>query len=113
MRPPRLMERLGTAAPDAPDAGLLTNPLLVVSPHPDDAALSCGALLDRELPVDIATVFTSAPTPPATTEWDRAAGFADSDEAVAARLAEERAAFADSPHRLHELGELDGQYIST
>lgn len=85
----------------------------MVSPHADDAALSCGALLDRDLPLDVATVFTGAPDPPIVTEWDRAAGFADSDEAMAARMAEERAAFAGSRHRLHELGELDGQYIST
>ena len=107
----RTPEAAGGAARGALD--LWRDPLLVVSPHPDDAALSCAALLDRGRPVDIATVFTGAPTPPVTTEWDRAAGFADSDEAMAARIAEERAAFADSRHRLHELGELDGQYVST
>lgn len=113
VRIPHLTGRGDAAATGGSATDLLTAPLLVVSPHPDDAALSCAALLDRERPVDIATVFTGAPSPPVTTEWDRAAGFADSDEAMAARMAEERAAFADSPHRLHELGELDGQYVST
>jgi LmbE family N-acetylglucosaminyl deacetylase len=43
--------------------------VLVLSPHLDDAVLSCGALLSRlagRLPVTVATVFTEATSPPHT-----------------------------------------------
>lgn len=87
-------------------------PLLIVSPHLDDAALSCGALIARPDPVEILTVFTGRPVPPRVTDWDRACGFSDSDEAIAARLDEERAAFADTPHRLHRLDLLQWRYLT-
>ncbi|MFB6841918.1 PIG-L deacetylase family protein [Streptomyces sp. NPDC056361] len=44
-------------------------PVLVLSPHLDDAALSCGALLGwagRRAPVTVATLFTEAGPPPYT-----------------------------------------------
>lgn len=86
-------------------------PVLLVSPHLDDAALSCAALVARTEPIDVLTVFTGRPVPPRSADWDRACGFADSDEAVSARLDEERAAFADTPHRLVQLDLLEAQYL--
>ena len=44
-------------------------PLVVLSPHLDDAVLSCGALLihaARRIPVTVATLFTEAGPPPYT-----------------------------------------------
>ena len=44
-------------------------PLVVLSPHLDDAVLSCGALLIyacRRTPVTVATLFTEAGSPPYT-----------------------------------------------
>lgn len=87
-----------------------TGPLLVVSPHLDDAALSCGALLDRAEPVEVCDVFTQRPEPEQFTRWDERCGFTGSHAAMAARWAEEQAAFAGSPHHLHRVDLLDGQY---
>ena len=90
--------------------GELLGPLLIVSPHFDDVPFSCWALLDRR---DLATVLhvcTAGPVPPVVAEWDRRSGFADSDAATAARRAEERDAFAGTPHLFREVGLLDGQY---
>ena len=45
------------------------DPILFVSPHLDDAVLSCGALLEAaagHCPVTVATVFTTADVPPHT-----------------------------------------------
>ena len=44
-------------------------PLVVLSPHLDDAALSCGAMMIhacQTIPVTVATLFTEAGPPPYT-----------------------------------------------
>lgn len=84
--------------------------MLLVSPHLDDAALSCGVLLDRGEPLDVLTVFTGVPEHPVETEWDRRSGFSSAAEAMAARLQEDHIAFQGSGHRLHHLGLLDHGY---
>jgi LmbE family N-acetylglucosaminyl deacetylase len=89
-------------------------PLLVVSPHLDDAALSCAVLLERDVPVDVVTVFAGLPDRPRATFWDEICGFADSGESIPARRKEEELAFNGSCHRvshmdLLESGYLDGQ----
>ncbi|MFN2556534.1 MAG: SAM-dependent methyltransferase [Nitriliruptorales bacterium] len=70
---------------------------LVISPHLDDAVLSCWAALSSgdTLAVTVATVFAGVPSAdtPAS-DWDRAGGFADAAAAVTARLAEDEAALA-------------------
>ncbi len=70
--------------------------VLVLSPHLDDAVLSCGALLARlagQQPITVATVFTAAAPPP----WSlparrhlRALGVPDADDCFAQRRAEDR-----------------------
>ncbi|HEX8989688.1 MAG TPA: PIG-L family deacetylase [Rhodocyclaceae bacterium] len=87
--------RLSPSAPAFGDGG----PVLVVSPHLDDAVMSCGCLiatLSRRRAVTVATLFAGRPrgAPPALTEWDRAAGFAPGRDAVGARRGEDRAALA-------------------
>jgi hypothetical protein len=84
--------------------------MLVVSPHLDDAALSCAALLDRGDPVTVLDVFTLVPEPDRSTEWDRRCGFAGAKEAMAAREAEESAAFAGTSHEVLAVDLLEGQY---
>jgi len=91
---------------------LPSGPLLLLSPHLDDAALSCAALIDRVEPVDVLTVFAGSPDPPVQGAWDRRTGFKDSSASLAARLVEERAAFAGTPHRLGTLSLLEMQYLS-
>jgi LmbE family N-acetylglucosaminyl deacetylase len=87
-------------------------PLLVISPHFDDAALSCGALIERVEPVTVLDVFTRRPEPEQRTRWDAGCGFSGSHAAMAARSAEEQAAFAGTPHRVEGADLLDGQYLS-
>lgn len=87
--------------------------LLVISPHFDDAALSCAALLDRGSPVDVFTVFTGGPEPPRQGFWDAECGFADSAEALRIRGAEEQAALALGGHRSTFLGLQEAQYVDT
>lgn len=87
-------------------------PLLVLSPHLDDAALSCAALLARAEPLTVLDVFTQRPEPEQVTDWDRRCGFRGSDDAIAARWAEEQAAFAASPHHFAAVDLLDAQYTS-
>jgi hypothetical protein len=87
-------------------------PLLLISPHLDDAALSCGALLERAEPLTVLDVFTQRPEPEQRTRWDAECGFAGSHAAMAARWAEEKAAFAGTPHRVEGADLLDGQYLS-
>lgn len=85
-------------------------PILIVSPHLDDAALSCGVLLDGRRPAHVLSVFTAAPAQPMCTVWDRLCGFKDSAESIQARLAEDEQAFRGSLHEVTHLGLIDGQY---
>ena len=85
--------------------------LLVVSPHLDDAVLSCWALLARATPADVLTVFAGAPDPPVRKAWDMRMGFGDSAESIRARLAEDAEAFAGTGHRRSHMALLDSQYL--
>jgi LmbE family N-acetylglucosaminyl deacetylase len=90
-----------------------TQALLIVAPHPDDAALSCAALLERIEAADILTVFAGAPNPPRQGWWDLRCGFASSGESVQARRDEESKAFAGTAHGLEFLELLDEQYATS
>lgn len=72
--------------------------------------LSCAALFHRRTPADVLNVFAGSPRPAVSAEWDRLCGFADSDEALAARRAEEHAAFAGLAVDIGYLPLLDSQY---
>ena len=49
------------------DASAPAGPLLLVSPHLDDAALSCAALLERDEPITVLDVFTLVHEPDRST----------------------------------------------
>lgn len=73
-------------------------PLVVLSPHLDDAVLSCGALLlcarERGTPVTVVTLFTEAGPPPHTLSarrFLRQTAAADAAQLYADRRAEDRA----------------------
>lgn len=70
--------------------------VVVVSPHPDDAVLSCGRVLAAHPGATVVTVFTGAPAaysdPP--TRWSRLSGFGPGDDVMAARREEDRRALA-------------------
>jgi hypothetical protein len=64
-----------------------------VSPHLDDAVLSCWTVIAGEGNVTVATVFTAGPKVGITTPWDRDSGV-DSAERMAQRRDEDAAALA-------------------
>ena len=96
-------------------------PLTVVSPHLDDAVLSCAGLIAGVPATSVVTVFAGYPpardatTPaeflPGTTAWDQACGFAAGDYVVGLRRAEDRAALAHLGALPHWLDFLDSQYV--
>jgi len=86
--------------------------LFVVSPHLDDAVFGCGMLLATHPGSTVCTVFAGRPTPPMQTDWDRAAGFKDSDEALPARLREDDRALAIVGAHAIRLPFLDSQYVA-
>lgn len=85
--------------------------VLVLSPHLDDALLSTAAYALRR-PCDVWTVFAGRPVPARRTAWEETCGFADSDEALTTRWAEDKAAFAGTPARARHLGAWEGPYAS-
>ncbi|OLL27555.1 LmbE family protein [Burkholderia sp. SRS-W-2-2016] len=87
--------------------------LLVVSPHLDDAVLSCGLLLAAHPGTTVCTVFTAPPAQNITTDWDRQSGFADAFEAMHARKAEDLEAIAALGSRAVHLPFCDAQYDAT
>ena len=96
-------------------------PVVVVSPHLDDAVLSCAGLIAGAPATTVVTVFAGYPpvrdatTPaeflPGTTSWDQASGFAAGDDVVGLRRAEDRAALAHLGALPHWLDFLDNHYV--
>jgi LmbE family N-acetylglucosaminyl deacetylase len=84
---------------------------LVVSPHLDDAAFSCGdAIAGLEDPV-VVTVFAGRPpVGAALTPWDSSCGFVAEDDVMARRRAEDSRAMAILGARTVWLEVLDAQY---
>jgi LmbE family N-acetylglucosaminyl deacetylase len=90
--------------------------LLVVSPHLDDAALSCGALLAWAAPraaVTVVTLFTEAGPPPYTLSARRylhQTGAASAAELYRRRRSEDRAALAPLGIRCVHAGLTEAQF---
>ena len=86
-----------------PDTRADPTALLIVSPHLDDAVLSCFALLTGPTPADVLTVFAGAPVPPRVAWSERAMGFADSDATMScpAHRGRPGAGGAHASHRHH------------
>ena len=86
-------------------------PLIVVSPHLDDAVFGCGELLATCPGSVVITAMAGRPAHYAElTPWDALAGFQPGDDVVAARRAEDRAALAVLAARPVWLPFLDSQY---
>ncbi|CAM4107232.1 PIG-L deacetylase family protein [Bordetella tumulicola] len=84
---------------------------VVISPHFDDAVLSCGAWLATYPGSTVLTVYSGVP--PSTVplpDWDRRCGFERADQAVMARHEENRTAMEILGARGLGLGLLDSQY---
>ncbi|MFJ7957778.1 PIG-L deacetylase family protein [Streptomyces sp. NPDC096319] len=91
-------------------------PMLVLSPHLDDAVLSCGALLGwagRRAPVTVASLFTEAAPPPYTLsarQYLRQTGAVDAEELFAERRAEDLAVLEALGVVPHHAGLVDGLF---
>lgn len=88
--------------------------VVVLSPHPDDAVLSCGQFLSAHPGTTVVTVFcgfpASYPDPP--NAWARLSGFGPDDDIVAVRRDEDRRALgllAATPVHLDGFPEADLQ----
>lgn len=84
----------------------------VVSPHLDDAVLSCALYLIRHPGSHVVTVFAGGPAVvDPLTEWDVATGaFRDGDDVVGARRAEDAAAARIVGAQVHHLDFWDEAY---
>ena len=68
--------------------------LVAISPHLDDAVLGCAGLMAAHPGATVVTVTAGRPGPHPLTDWDRTCGFADGDDVVGARRAEDKVALA-------------------
>jgi len=83
----------------------------VVSPHLDDAVLSCGQRLAAAPGSTVITVFTEGPAAGGSpTAWDASCGFRAGDDVMAARRAEDEAALGWLHATPVWLGLLEAQY---
>lgn len=83
----------------------------LISPHFDDAVLSCWHLVAGGEDLRIVNVFTAVPKDPgARGWWDRLTGAADSQERMRERVAEDRDALATAGRSALGLDFLDDQY---
>jgi hypothetical protein len=83
---------------------------VIVSPHLDDAVLSCWGALDGGGEAVVLNVFTGVPPPGMLTGWDAGSGAPDSATRVARRHREDRDALAVAGRPARYLGLLEGQY---
>jgi LmbE family N-acetylglucosaminyl deacetylase len=84
-------------------------PVSIVSPHLDDAVLSCWHLLAGPGDVRVVNLFTGVPAG-GLGEWDRRTGSQDSPRRMLERLAEDRAALSTAGRHALNVGLLDDQY---
>jgi LmbE family N-acetylglucosaminyl deacetylase len=84
---------------------------VILSPHLDDAVLSCWHVLTAPGEVGVITVFAGVPTElTAPAWWDQYTGAEDSGERVRERIEENRRALAVAGRTAVNLGFLDEQY---
>ncbi len=83
---------------------------VILSPHFDDAVLSCWHVLASAGEVLVVNVFAGEPPAGTLGWWDRHAGAIDSARAVRARIEEDRQALALAGRTAVNLPFLDGQY---
>lgn len=87
------------------------DPLLIVSPHLDDAVLGCGQLMAGRPDAVVVTVFAGkAPDPTTVTSYDANCGFSSAGPAMRARRIEDREAVASLRAYVRQLEFVDYQY---
>lgn len=83
---------------------------VVLSPHLDDAALSCWTALDGPAPLHVVNVCSGSPASGVLGSWDRITGAHSSCLRVLERTSEDAAALRELGHVPLGLGFLDAQY---
>lgn len=87
-------------------------PVIVVSPHYDDAVFSCGKLLSNLPFCTVMTIYTGLPENiDMQTDWDQHCGFTGASQAMHARAIENENALSILHVDGIGLGFLDSQYI--
>jgi GlcNAc-PI de-N-acetylase len=86
---------------------------VILSPHLDDAVLSCWHLLTQPGDVTVINIFAGAPSRNTTAWWDQYTGATDSAERVRERIAEDRRSLALAGRTPVNLDFLDDQYRET
>lgn len=85
--------------------------MVVISPHLDDAAMSCGAWLAAHPGTPVLTVFAGTPADASLrTDWDTRCGFESAAQAMAARIAEDDRALGHLRALPRRLAFCDDQY---
>jgi LmbE family N-acetylglucosaminyl deacetylase len=92
--------------------GLCLERVLVVSPHFDDAVLSCAHVVAAAREAVVVTVFGGRPEryPPVPSAWDERCGFRAGDDVVARRRAENTSALEALAARDESCALVDAQY---
>jgi len=85
-------------------------PALLLSPHWDDAALSCWGLLAEPGGLEVVNVFAGLPPAGDAGRWEALAGLADSRERASARAAEDARALAGAGREPRNLPLLDAGF---
>lgn len=99
------------ARPRAYSPSMSTTSAVILSPHLDDAVLSCWHLLRGPGDVTVVNVFAGSPLVRAGAAWwDRKTGATDSVARMEERRAEDREAFAIAGRTAIDLDFLDEQY---
>jgi hypothetical protein len=89
------------------DAG---EPELLLSPHWDDAALSCWSLLESDRALNVVNVFGGLPPALAPGPWEAVLGVNDAEQRARLRMSEDRRALAAAGRGVVNLPLLDAQY---
>ena len=89
---------------------MATHSAVILSPHLDDAVLSCWHLLRGPGEVEVINVFAGSPPPGSASWWDRITGATDSAARMEERRAEDSEAFAIAGRTATHLDFLDEQY---
>lgn len=101
----------GAGGPDCYCLPMGEVPLLVFSPHLDDAVLSLGGTIASRPGSIVVTVLAGMPEDGSMlTSWDRECGFTTAADAMTARVAEDRQALRELGATPIHLRFLDGQY---
>jgi LmbE family N-acetylglucosaminyl deacetylase len=85
-------------------------PVLLLSPHLDDAVLNCWTVLTSDGDLRIVNVFAGTPRPGFVSEWDARCGANSSAEHMRRRVAEDHEVLGRLGHRPANLPFLDIQY---